>query len=321
MAEKNMYEQYLEFLKKRSNICITSREAVKNGIIYYDVKDEVGYDGDVWQRMCRYKTAKDDLDCDVAQLTVLQYAIAFPFILDGGRTIEAQHKNGLKYEARGNSGFAFRGDIMNSYATTVHKFVSLFSSRSGRISARVILDNYDTFSGLLPKEAMEFMRICHTTGNFIPVPFCKAGVELNRPRGTGELQDYWDKTLWYIYLWYQLTAEDKQKEADAHLLVMVKNNESVELCKQWLKGFRSWLGFVRANYMEPFVHNGYGSPKELWKGHLAEDAVTLPQEREQFEEFFKNSFQWIVERGELIAEAIMQELEKVPGCHPWKEEG
>ena len=104
--EKSTLEKYWDHLKKRledEKICITSRESVKESIVSYDVKHEMNYPGCALERICRYKLAKkgwerlkifkDNFDCDVAEITMWQYAIAFPYILNDGRSIKPQeHK-------------------------------------------------------------------------------------------------------------------------------------------------------------------------------------------------------------------------------------
>lgn len=305
MEKQNICERYLELLKKRDGICITSGDSTQERMITYDVKCEMGYDGDDWQRMCRYKVAEDGFDCDVAELTMLQYAIAFPFVLDRGRRIINQAGNTLKYELRGQSGFVFRGDTMNSYAITVHEFVKRFGSVSGRVTDRYILNNYDALSGLLPKAGVDFIRLNHTIGNFIPVPFVKEGIEFNRPRGTRETKDYWDKALWAIYQWY--TSEN-----DEGLKTMLGKEESVALCKEWLEVFGGWQAFVQKNYMQPFVRRfadgSFGEPLELWDNHFS--GSVLPQTEGDFEQFFVNARIRILERGKLVVAALKEKLQK-----------
>lgn len=361
MAEEmNLREKYVkkywELVSKRPGVCKTSRESVKESIITYDVKREMKYGGcTALERMCRYKKASDGFDCDVAELTVLQYAIAFPFVLDEGRTKQLQEnnsKNELQFELAGKKVFAYRGDTMNSYATTIHEFFMQYphemeeveaflthpKKRNGEVNEKrwgvredspywrnrkvhweqCYLDHFKYFETILPDSAKKFIELNHTIGNFFPVPFEQGGIEFNRPRGfqNPKIKDYWDLTLWHIYLWYQLTAVGKYEEADGHLLAIVKNKDSVEMCRKWLKSFGSWPSFVRANYMEAFVKDGYGEPKELWKGHFTRKG--LPTTPGEFSEFFINTSTWIMERGNTIAQVIMGELESSSIDCPWK---
>lgn len=322
--------EYWKLVKGRFGDRPITREALKESIVTYDVKKENGYKGDDWERMCNYKIAETDgFDCDVAYLTMLQYAIAFPYVLRNGREIREQGSSKLKYEignAKDSQLFWFRGDTMNSYATVIREFIRQFGPYGRSYEPYQswddrILKNYSAFSDLLPSEAKTYIGLNHTIGNFVPVPVVENGPEFNSPRGCGNTKEFWDLALFAIYEWYTKQNDEKLKE-------MLQNSvENTELCKNWLKCFPTWPDFVRANYMEPFVHANYGEPKELWKGHFTPFingpfwwTLAMPNTLEQFSEFFINASDWIWERGIMIAEVIMQELEKAPGCHPWKED-
>lgn len=368
MAEsKCLREEYLkeywELVLARQGVCKTSRESVRESIICYDTKEVRGYKGDYLQSMCRYKLARvgwekynidsDSLDCDVAYITLLQYAIAFPFVLCGDRRITPQKKESTKYEVinpENEKLFRYRGDTMNSFSTVMHAYFKQYAHDDGIVKdflaqtknnrniwgvedeseyvkkfykyklhwEACILDNHDYFDAILPEEAKRYIAVIDTIGNFVPVPFVEKGIEFNSPRGyrNSAINDYWDLTLWHIYLWYQLTAVGKYEEADGHLLAIVKNKDSVEMCRKWLESFGSWPSFVRANYMEAFVKDGYGEPKELWKGHFTRKGS--PTTPEEFSEFFINTSTWIMERGNTIAQVIMGELESSSIDCPWK---
>lgn len=366
-------KQYWDHLKNRPGICITSRESVKESIIRYDVKREMKYPGSDLARMCRYKIAayydwpeknikKDEqsFDCDVAYQTVLQYAIAFPYVLSDGRKIECD--KGKKFETLNRERpdlFYFRGDTMNSFATVVHKFLGQYNhkeediknflahpTKDGKVTnwniwgvakkskyvtqfskkrqerhwEACILDHLDYFDSILPEEAKRFIRLNHTIGNFMPVPY-KAGAGFNFPRGGVNTNDFWDLALLAIYEWYTQQNDEALKKMLQEEGKNTENAENTNLCKKWLRefgeGLIGWKTFVWKNNMEPFIQDNYGEPKELWKGHFTQNQP-LPKTPKQFSEFFINASDWIWERGTMIAEAIMQELEKAPECHPWK---
>lgn len=342
MAEnKCLREEYLKeywkLVSERQGVCKTSRESVKESIISFDVKKSnrvQTYQGDAWERMCRYKLArygdemfaisKDTFDCDVAYLTVLQYAIAFPDL--EGWVIQDQSGSEISEDGRhefvnSEMTFKYRGDTMNSYATTVHQFLKLSKEIDGQISERKILRAL--LDNRLNSETVPriFIRLNHTIGNFTPVPFERDGKEFNSPRGLGEIKDYWDLTLAAIYKWYK-----QGKNCDELLKnMLMKNEENISLCTQWLGRFGSWEAFVKRNYMQDFVEGPesgpFGRPKELWKDHFINYFMcgnAKPIRQEQCKEFFDNASMWILARGKRIAEVIMQELEKVDGCHPWK---
>lgn len=321
--QEKIIKEYWKILEKRPNICVGLREAVKKSIINYDVKNEMNYAGDAWERMCRYKLAlygapdllifKDSFDCDVAYLSVLQYAIAFSHVSEKGwEIIDQSGYKGIKYELFNKTEtLKYRGDTMNSYAKTVHEYLKLKRIVTGKASERKVFAALK--EGKLNSEmaAETFIRLNHTIGNLIPVPY-KEGAGFNSPRGfnNSKINDYWDLTLWYIYLWYEY-------QNDEYLSVIVKSTENVKLCKTWLESFKTWNCFVEYNYLQDFVKDG--KPKELWEGHLYGNIAVLPTELTQCEEFFKNASMWILARGERIAEAIMQKLEEIPECCPWKE--
>lgn len=178
--------------------------------------------------------------------------------------------------------FKLRGDTMNSWKTTWEEFSDL---------------NINP----VPLYVTEFMDAVYTMGNFIPVPFIseKEG-EFNFPRGNRN-KDYWDLALFFIYKWYS----DRE---DNNLKCIVGDDKNVNLCKRWLNLFETWNNFVTENFMQPFVrklgNDQYGAPYELWDHHFTGEV--LPKEKRQFEQFFVNARVRILERGELIAQALVK---------------
>lgn len=328
--------EYWELIKDRFGNCHISREDVKKSIMSYDVKNENRYEGNAFERMCKYQINKTDgFDCDVSYLTVHQYAIAFPHVLENERIIQLyygsiKNKRSSKHQLAclsDNVPFIYRGDTMNSYNTTLHSFWKCWDDQE-------ILENYQGGAydpRLVKSDVRIYIELIHTIGNFIPVPYIrKSGKSIwfNGPRGVGSTRDYWDLALVAIYKWY--TQND-----DSFLYILLKNDDDVKLCKKWLDifsagdnedGQASWDQFVTKNYMQSFVESlddgHFGTPKELWKNHFKDffiSGTALPDRPEQFEEFFDNASMWILARGERIAEVIMQKLEEIPGCCPWKE--
>lgn len=273
-----------------------------------------------WEKICCYKIAPDTFDCDVSLRNMVIYGIIFPFVLES-RKLELQKKNKLKYcfHSDDDKIFEYRGDTMNSYATTVHKWILSYSNHSKSVKKFLsdidwgkykkykweayILDNYKYFKNILPAEAKAFIRLNHTMGNFIP---CPAGC--NSPRGTNfMICDYWDLTLYYIYKWY------RDKSSDIYLYTIVKEKSKVEQYKEWLEEFGRWDMFVEKNYMQAFVNDGndghkYGMPKELWKGHFTGNP--MPEKDDDFSQFFTNASAWIVARGTRIAIELRKKLDK-----------
>lgn len=302
-----------------------------------------------WEKMCCYQLARLRIDCDVSLRNIILYALAFPFVLEEKDTISGvtitrkirpQENESEKYEicSDNEDGYKFRGDTMNSYSTSVNEFLRLYGddylnpkvliiNERGRNKGKFmtdyseweecVLDNYSHFESRLSKAAKEFIRLNHTLGNFIPVPFRKTGEEFNSPRGfKGATNDYWDLALLDIYKWYDTADRD---EADTYLYDLLKSDGNVELCKEWLGKFTveggkpSWDVFVTMNYMQDFVNEGdakghFGKPKELWEGHF--DNNNLPNKEDVFNQFFTNASTWIRARGERIAISVKENLGK-----------
>ena len=141
------------------------------------------------------------------------------------------------------------------------------------------------FRGLLG-EAKEFLSVAYTVGNFIPCP--KA---CNSPRGFRNpvIKDYWDLTLWYIYLWYKYKADK--------LLEKIVRNKYVQY-KKWLDSFDSWDDFVE------WDTKPYGRPKEFWDGHFT--GAVLPKTDEQIKAFFTHAAESIKARSERMVKALRE---------------
>ena len=191
------------------------------------------------------------------------------------------------------------GETMNSVNTTIDELLKI---ETGDKSIKQTIIRYadEGKGGKLLKKSIQnyphaegFLNAAYTIGNFIPVP-----VGCNGPRGyqNHDIEDYWDKTLWLIYCWYQ--SPDRMK-----LKKIVKYNKNVSRYEDWLDALGSWDQFVVTNFMQDFVYRGssndqsvFGKPKELWEDHLKDDAGVLPK-LEQLDEFFKNAAEWIFARG------------------------
>lgn len=206
----------------------------------------------------------------------------------------------------------FRGDTMNSWSRTLNKFFDLYGDRYLNNSNNLgdteeqkwveFLSNSDNYkkNETLPLYITEFMKAVYTMGNFIPVP-----IGFNTEHNS-RIKDYWDLTLLEIYNYYM----------------------SEKKCSSWLEKYKAWFddygtgigqkgwdSFVEKNYMQPFVNKiknkndgKYGLPYELWEGHFRGDV--MPKEEVQFQQFFVNAKVRILERGKLIADALIKEFKK-----------
>lgn len=198
------------------------------------------------------------------------------------------------------------------YFTSVYEYFS-----APRDAA--ILCEYDFFEKKLKKQegqedidieddAMRYMELVHTLGNFILVPFVKKGGSFNVLRGSKSTKDYWDLALKEIYAWYK-------DENDEHIKSIVgKNGKNVELCKNWLKSFHIWNRFVDANMMQGFVDaEKDNEPRLFWNGH-DNDKNVKPNNKDDIKEFFRNACDGIEERGKAIAEKVHRKLEELDEC-------
>lgn len=235
-----------------------------------------------------------------------------------------EHAGGYQYTIRSN-GVSFRGDTMNSWATTLHEFFRLYGGgEAGYLNGLVKNDSpginngkwriprngpdWDKFLSMpenykraLPSYITEFMKVIYTPGNFIPIPHgCNVYT----------LKDYFDLKLYCIYNWYQ-------DHLDSHIMSVINDSTCqhsiqcrLQTYKGWLESFTDWDTFVRRYALQPFVSiegSRFGRPRELWDGHF-ESWRELPRTEGEFEQFFVNAKVRILARGTLVAKKLMEEL-------------
>lgn len=311
---------------------------VLQGYIYKNAKSHKWPENEMsklepWQRMCYYKVSdKTGTDCDVALFTVVIYYLAYGLGEKGWKINKYDSGYQLKNP---NVGWVLRGDTMNSYSTAVHGYIRdvwmqvplkknemekekiiIQKPESWEINSKlrkhrwedVILRNYD-FYDVISCAGFEYIRLNHTIGNFIPVPFVENGGQFNSPRGfNGPSDDFWDLALMCIYNYY-FSIHD----STYNLKWLLSNDQNVNLCKKWLDSFGSeasgWDTFVEQNFLQDFVNSEqghYGMPKEFWKGHF--EGTVMPKEEKHYNEFFTNASAWIAARGIRIAIKINDAL-------------
>lgn len=194
-------------------------------------------------------------------------------------------------------GFFISGETMNSANTTFNRYVQLSSYNKlkqgkGVLGTINLYYSNDEFKMHLNSNnnLVEFINIYHTIGNFIPFPLgCNSPRGYNNPR----IEDYWDLTLKYIYDYYH---------GDKNAIQNIYTNFEIEKkFRDWLDEFGNWETFIDDNYMSPFVYEN-GKPKELWKGHFG--GAVLPETINQCNEYFKNAYDWILARGELMVKEL-----------------
>ena len=235
-----------------------------------------------------------------------------------------------------SGGEAYRGDTMNSWQTTLDEFIRIWGRDGSRQNGgyikdrRLVLntgrgpnhgkwrilqdDPASDWVGLLsdpdsynqeqpfPSCVTEFLKVVYTIGNFIPIPLRG---DFNGKRAKANFaEDYWDLTLLAVYRYY--TGGDNSED-----WTELFQEASV---RRWLSGYGDgqvgWNRFVERNFLQDFVNqegNGYGQPKELWRGHFSGGGK--PKEKEQFIAFFTNASVWIQARGVRIAIAVKKTLE------------
>lgn len=250
--------------------------------------------GKTWAK--RGKTGYDyDYDASLFSNLIYQAAM-FP---EG----EIRKNHGYEYLIS-YAGIDYRGDTMCSWSTTVNR--CLRHKRPPRL---------DDIDETLATCIVDFMQVVYTIGNFIPAP------SAFQKRGSCPSRDYWDLALAAIYHYYQPSDKIVCEDTDCTfirpkpysvrwLLDGIKNAEN---CKPWLNCFESWDNFVEENFMQPFLKNSetvdghYGPPDELWEGHFAYSG--LPQNEDEFKQFFTNATKRILARGERIAKKVKEMIE------------
>ena len=198
-----------------------------------------------------------------------------------------KHNRGYEYKILSN-GVVYKGDTMCSWSRTVNKCLNRFGDGT--------LDNIgETLSACLTG----FMQVVYTIGNFVPVPFLPKQYSFNFWRNT-LVNDYWDLSLYAIYRFY--TGHQEYYLDWPKWGKMFQYEENEHWLEQYGMGQVGWDNFVEQNFMQPFTvtENGsYGPPVPLWDDHFFKGG--LPQNEEEFKQFFTNATERILARGEMIA--------------------
>lgn len=239
----------------------------------------------------------------------------------GSESFTMECSGGYQYEIHSN-GILYRGDTMNSWATTLHEFFRLYGGgQAGYLNGLIknespginkgkwrlppdgpdwdrFLSIPENYNRTLPAYITEFMKIVYTPGNFIPIP---QGCNIYA------LNDYFDLKLYCIYNWYQ-------DHSDSHIMAIINgSNKRLHDYRHWLEYFEDWDTFVRQHALQPFVSmegSHFGKPRELWDGHFA-TFTELPRSESEFEQFFVNAKVRILARGTLIAKNLIEKLNHI----------
>lgn len=227
-----------------------------------------------------------DYDYDASLFSNLIYQAAmFP---EG----EIRKSHGYEYQIS-YDGIDYRGDTMCSWSRTVNKCLNRFGNGT--------LDNVgETLSACITG----FMQVVYTIGNFVPVPFLPNQHSFNFWRNT-LVNDYWDLSLYAIYRFYTGHQEYYLNWPKWGRMFQCEENE--HWLEQSAMGQAGWDSFVEKNFMQPFTvtENGsYGPPVPLWDDHFLKGG--LPQNEDEFRQFFTNATERILARGELIAKKVKE---------------
>lgn len=206
----------------------------------------------------------------------------------------------------------FRGDTMNSFATTFIPLLSVsgpFSVENTKTWNSVdfggvpniydelirwvkndTVENIEKFhfntenlhrikngstSTCLLNEIEKFAKLTHTIGNFTVML-----TWMNQGRGIGNVKDYWDLTL----------------------------KSFQDFFMQFEHGNKIWMEFIEKYYLLPFVDNNY-EVKELWDNHF--EKPVIPSTIEDFEQFYSNVNLLIEERGKWITKILCEKLDLI----------
>lgn len=239
------------------NILRELRDRPVEELVTYDLKRDWWREGPTnpWRLMCYYKKDSGPVgDCDVSLRSVVIYRLAFGF--EDWR-IRPDGRGNFQLE-KGGMGYVVRGDTMNSYATTAHAYFRLKGLeriRDGRSWYDAVLEDYDKFAPLYRGAFTDFVRLCHTVGNMLPIP----SGELNRARGIGPMKDYFDLYLNWLFE-YMATEEidrlNKNRREKGYLSAGVYAASELfpgirELI-DFLTCYENWDHYVRQNYLEEF---------------------------------------------------------------------
>lgn len=318
----------------------------ENDFVFYDVvgtainpitmQPLVNMQGSTMEKYNAFRNNKIDYDADSSIEAVVMYEKIFPFVNEISRKSICPQKGGfnkygLKYELANKekgSGVSFRGDTLNTVATTNREYCKLIN-RLQPVNPHWSADDIDW-----PKEALEFIDVYHTPGNFWILPYIE-GISVNCDRGIGAAKDYFDLFLLAIYQYYSCIEGRKVEYENINLIKVMNNKEKVvRFFEVYLKAFimnkqetctinpcgidkiaskkdknkvLGWNEFIENNYLQDYVEvdleGNYGMPKELWCGHFDMFNSTLfpyPTTKSQFTEFWKNATEIIRKRGHRI---------------------
>ena len=238
---------------------------------FYDVRDdfleEIGStkEEDCVTKFMKYKLCENKtFDLDVSERVVKSYIQNYSFL--GSGKLNQQMGSLERFEVYlPCADEIYRGDTMTSSINIFKHYINIinpifeetFRGYKG-LGSKMMELGKNSYLDKIDKEMIEFIRMGHTEGNFIPVP-----LRFNTERsGSFADEDFWDLVMKAVYDWYL------DKTNNISLLMLFNGKEdSVTLCKQWLKHFDTWLDFINENHLQPYVNDRL-EPIEFWEGHF-----------------------------------------------------
>lgn len=308
----------------------------KSGFICYDVACDcidprsgnklINPEHECYTRFTTFRNNEIDYDADSSLEACLIYGIVFRNIINRLDTKEIRlqadceskyNRYGLKFELGEPNcagGLSFRGDTMNSVATT---------NRAYYYDHKELHNDKKMEDFPWPREVLELIDVYHTPGNFMVIPY-RENFSLNATRGRGKSHDYFDLYLLAVYNFF-LKKYGQDPEGQIDLGYIFGSDSKLELfMTEYLQPFiendkyrfsdsgiiPGWESFVEENLFQDFVgrneYGHFGNPNELWDGHFsnAEAGYGKLYKEEQYMQFYTRATEAIKKRSERIYDRL-----------------
>lgn len=284
----------------------------------YDLKDGYFAGETKIEQFLNYKHDNKGYDFDAYKEVVEMYREAFvPFM-----ECEIHPKSDVKQFHLNCHHDKYTGETMNSGGYILKSSLQLsegYWEKCAELGVKgSFSNNYGLFFKNIDKFTIEadinrlnkYLGLTHSIGNFIPVPeYFNVGRNL-------PTSDYWDLTMYNIYLWYKT----KDDEYLIRFLTEIRDNSRVyaegkrilDFAKPWLLKLESWQNFVKLNYLEPFVDKNM-KPIPFWDDHFErfeKKQGLSPQSINEVNQFLETVTKMIVERGNLISSFMKEKIDK-----------
>lgn len=203
----------------------------------------------------------------------------------------------LSYPNFEKNKYAQYGETITSSWSLIKKYLGLTGGKFENV--KLIIKNQDEiFNRLDECGAIEFLKLAHTVGNFMPVPklFNVSRTGYNAKTQVVE----WDRAdimLKQIYEYYNGAGSAAMEKLLERRNKKEPGNKDCkgaeEYCCEWLDCFDSWEDFAKCNYFETV------EPKPLCANYGIDNPY--PDSQEEWKVLFGNLSKWIQKRSEKIA--------------------